>query len=1013
MNPATKRLTLFFLLLTRTALAQTVPTAPNQLAADSSRAGAWVILYDQYGDETIVLDSMVFYRTLTFGPKGLPTGPVQDNFRSGKRRFTGQLAQLEPRPYYTGQCTWYYETGQKSREGHFLGGTPDSLYQEWNPMGELVFQALYKLTFGSGIQATVRVDKEGRAFAGGLQPPLKPQQTHVDYLTTELLPVLDTKKSDGASSILAVLWLSEASCRACVQRFSSKGSVCATDFKRLADTYAGLGYDKAGWFYEKALELASTLVGPIPANQAEMPGAEVRPQAAYREYLYDYAIYCARKRQFGKARHLLDQLITHTRAAGKQDNRGKLDEYYLLKCLSLYVAIGDYDRGRKLLVDQEYQLQRKTTGTDLYEVGIGYNERELVLRSFRQLRFQLDAKQGRFTNGRNTTMLIYDGIVEIILAQGDAYMRLKNYQQAEETYQRVAEQVNRNYTNLPEPYNGLGGRPQLQQKTDLLKLRYWPLVLKRLIDLYEKTGASAKAEPLVLELRKAYPDNLSFVRTVYMPNLNPRDKTKSDDDITDEAIENEGPANFNFVLKYQEKYPALIPYAYDNALMLKTLSYASPTDIVTKQLSEMALLDSRAKDVRRVLKPGEAAVEFVSFRQYTDHWTDTTLYAALVLRQGDPQIHLVRLCTAGQLKRLTNGYRSAPEAGINRLYSPRGGRVAGSDTAGVNGEQLYQLVWQPIAGWLRGVKTVYIAPAGELNKVSFAALPLGKEAVLSDSFQLHQVISSSSLILRAPVRIAKTDSVLLVGAIRYDVDSLQLTKLSKQAHIAMPRLPIAPQEAIKPLPGTAREIVSIAPLFTNARSLTGLAATEINVKQQTPAILHIATHGFYFPQQNPDWRGVDEYERTDTRPISRLGQIYAPLMRSGLLMAGASHVWRGGEPIRGVDDGILTAFEIANLKLTTTRLVVLSACETALGDVRGNEPVHGFQQAFKMAGVQNLLVSLWQVPDAETAEFMRLFYTYCVNDQLAISDAFLKTQQQMRKQYPQQPFKWASFVLVE
>lgn len=104
-----------------------------------------------------------------------------------------------------------------------------------------------------------------------------------------------------------------------------------------------------------------------------------------------------------------------------------------------------------------------------------------------------------------------------------------------------------------------------------------------------------------------------------------------------------------------------------------------------------------------------------------------------------------------------------------------------------------------------------------------------------------------------------------------------------------------------------------------------------------------------------------------------------PLIRSGLALAGANNAWRG-KPVAGVEDGILTAYEVANMYLPNTKLAVLSACETGLGDIQGSEGVYGLQRSFKMAGAANLVMSLWKVPDAETAEFMQEFYkTYLHN----------------------------------
>ena len=136
-----------------------------------------------------------------------------------------------------------------------------------------------------------------------------------------------------------------------------------------------------------------------------------------------------------------------------------------------------------------------------------------------------------------------------------------------------------------------------------------------------------------------------------------------------------------------------------------------------------------------------------------------------------------------------------------------------------------------------------------------------------------------------------------------------------------------------------------------------------------------------------------------------------PLIRSGLILSGANKAWLGESPPKGQEDGILTAYEISHLDLTDTELVVLSACETGLGDIDGTEGVYGLQRGFKLAGVKYIIMSLWKVPDHETQELMVLFYKKWLEGGLEIPEAFRAAQQEMRKKYEHEPEKWAGFVL--
>ena len=127
-------------------------------------------------------------------------------------------------------------------------------------------------------------------------------------------------------------------------------------------------------------------------------------------------------------------------------------------------------------------------------------------------------------------------------------------------------------------------------------------------------------------------------------------------------------------------------------------------------------------------------------------------------------------------------------------------------------------------------------------------------------------------------------------------------------------------------------------------------------------------------------------------------------------MAGANYAWQG-KPINGIEDGILTSYEVSNMYFPNTRLAVLSACETGLGDIHGSEGVFGLQRAFKMAGVENLIMSLWKVPDHETSEFMQEFYSYLFQHH-SIREAFNHAQSSMKNKYRSEPYKWAAWVLI-
>ncbi len=418
-------------------------------------------------------------------------------------------------------------------------------------------------------------------------------------------------------------------------------------------------------------------------------------------------------------------------------------------------------------------------------------------------------------------------------------------------------------------------------------------------------------------------------------------------------------------------------------------------------------------NIRQSLKPAEAAIEFSTFQYFNGkHWTDSTYYIALVLRKDKQEPELVKLFEQRQLDSIL-AYKttSAGQQQLNLIYT--GGKNTG--TPGI----LYDKIWKPLESKLAGIKTVYFAPAGDLYKIAFGGLPTGNGEVLSDTYKLVQLRTTASLLNPMDYWISAGDKVHVFGGVQYDADSASLSGTALKNYpndIAGRSLPDDLQRDGVPefmyLVGTEREALTIENFGKSKgfpiASVTGINATEEAFKslsgKNSPFILHIATHGFFFP----DPRGNKKAQRPDGSVVFK--QSDNPLIRSGLALAGANNAWKG-KPVKGIEDGILTAYEVSNMYLPNTKLAVLSACETGLGDIQGSEGVYGLQRAFKMAGVENLVMSLWKVPDSETAEFMQEFYKNLFSGK-TISDSFYHAQTEMKTRYRKEPYKWAAWVLV-
>jgi CHAT domain-containing protein/tetratricopeptide (TPR) repeat protein len=402
------------------------------------------------------------------------------------------------------------------------------------------------------------------------------------------------------------------------------------------------------------------------------------------------------------------------------------------------------------------------------------------------------------------------------------------------------------------------------------------------------------------------------------------------------------------------------------------------------------------KQVRDGLHEGEAAVEFVHFKSEIDS-TSPVIYAAFIVKPQSVHPDFVRLCTEDDLKNILGGLQQNGLPLIEKIY----GKKTQPNTA------LYEKIWQPLEPWLQDVKTVYHAPSGLLHKVSFAAICKHQNLFLSDIYNFRQMGSTGNIALENKPDFGPLENFLLMGGVRYNSDSTE-------------------KQIWDYLPGSLAETNSINNYLQKQKYgvnyFHSSNATEAVFKEKiaSSSIVHIATHGFFFPdpeQVQEEMKG--QRDEKETGEIEFRGSTnYAnwsfvnnrnPLMRSGIVLANANDVW-SRDPLADGEDGILTAQEVSALDLRNTNLVVLSACETGLGDIKGSEGVFGLQRAFKMAGVNYLIMSLWQVPDKETSEFMQLFYKNLLKLK-DIPKSFQKTQKIMRQKYD--PYYWGAFVLIE
>jgi CHAT domain-containing protein len=446
------------------------------------------------------------------------------------------------------------------------------------------------------------------------------------------------------------------------------------------------------------------------------------------------------------------------------------------------------------------------------------------------------------------------------------------------------------------------------------------------------------------------------------------------------------------------------------------------------------------QDVQKSLKPGDAAVEIVRY-QFHDgkNWTNSYRYAALVVT---PRASSPSLIVLGDAKKLEStpisNYRTnvALTRGVSAEPAPGEASTPGSGAGDTTAA--YDAFWKPLEPALAGVKRVYVSPDGVLNQIPISLFADSSGKMLLEKYELRYVNSTKDLL--RPPSASSSKSAVLLGNPKFDLTEPEERAVLAQLNVTggkpspiasltpAPVAPVSPSPAASgqrsaglrggaliPLPGTQVEVDAIDKLLKDSgwqvTPYTGDHALEEVVERlRNPRVVHFATHGFFLTDQ-------DLTQKSQGSSSSGGGvTLQDPMLRSGLFFAGANRVETGGAPIAGIEDGVLTAYQVSQLNLQGTELVVLSACETGLGEQSNSEGVFGLRRGLQEAGADAVMMSMWSVPDRETQELMALFYAKWLSGldkPEALRQAQLKEREVVRQRYNKDfPFYWGAFVLI-
>lgn len=399
-------------------------------------------------------------------------------------------------------------------------------------------------------------------------------------------------------------------------------------------------------------------------------------------------------------------------------------------------------------------------------------------------------------------------------------------------------------------------------------------------------------------------------------------------------------------------------------------------------------------ELQKKLSPGDCAIEFSSFKDNAHE----DVYVALVL---------------------------TPESTPRSLTLFKGNDLSDKLANGVS-KEYYEKIWQPVLTEFPDTKTIYFSPTGVLNLLSIENAEIEPGRTLSDKYQVYRV--SSTKIIGDSGKESLNNAVVF-GGIDYNNRASEKNLTNRYAYqesdggLLRDIEDMLERKGLSYLPGTKEEAQAIESLLAKSAEVTvfyGEDATEDIFKGlsgKSPDIMHIATHGFYMTEDEAAKQNSSLFGIVGNSNISKIDR---DMSRSGLFFAGVN-ASISGKNESGLEDGVLTAREVSALDLKGTDLVVLSACQTALGEVSG-EGVFGLQRGLKMAGVNSILMTLWSVDDTATQILMTQFYQNLLSG-MSKREALSKAKIYLRnytidshgnaiKRYDN-PKYWAAFVLLD
>ncbi len=396
------------------------------------------------------------------------------------------------------------------------------------------------------------------------------------------------------------------------------------------------------------------------------------------------------------------------------------------------------------------------------------------------------------------------------------------------------------------------------------------------------------------------------------------------------------------------------------------------------------------EQIKQSLNNNQAVIEIFKVHQWINDSTCEKRYGALIVKNNSPYPELIVYKNGNYLDEGAYNYYS------NSIDSLKLDTIS------------YNVYFKPIQNSIKGISKLYVSLEGIFQKVNFVSLYNSQiKKYVQDDLEVVNIIGFSSLISNKKLSPTYTNTADFFGYPDFDYDfkNKKSEQNNSTNNLIASRYGLT---NLDKLPGTKIEVENIATKLRFNKwkvnvYINEMASEEKLRKISSPNILHIATHGYYLKDIETENKLMLGFEKNTLKENS--------FLRSGLLLAGVGPATSDSLNLDSENDGILTAYEASSLNLTNTNLVVLSACQTGLGDNMGTEGVAGLQRAIAVAGAKNIITSLWPVDDNATQFFIINFYdNFSKSKDIEQAFKFAKNETKLKFQ---NPYFWAAFILIK